>query len=252
MEVKLLECTPNMLDVIFMACRQCYNEGWVGNSWFKDEDSKNVLIIENEKVVKNSYKEKIIKHVFDSGHHSVLEHATFTFAIDGISRSLSHQLVRHRIASFSQQSQRYAGRGDVGTAENSKYIIPPKILKNKKCLEKYLELLNQIDKTYDFLLNEGIPSEDSRFVLPNATPTRIVMTMNIRSLIHFFEERLCTCAQWEIRKMALDMYDICKKEFPLIFENIGPKCHTLGYCNENENRTCGRKPRKETFLNIKG
>lgn len=232
MKVILLEKTPNLKDVIYAACRQCYFEDWIGNEWLNNNISNH----------SDDDKNRLITHVFNSGHHTTLEHASFTFSISGISRSLSHQLVRHRIATFSQQSQRYAGKG------KSHYIIPPKIEKNNECLNKFNELLDHINETYSYLVDNNILEEDARYVLPNACSTNIVMTMNVRALIHFLEERLCSCAQWEIRNLARKIHEICKNEFPIIFNNIGPKCYTLGYCNESSKRSCGLKPLKRNFL----
>lgn len=241
MEIKLLSYNEKSLDLIYLACRQCYFDGWVGDI--------DISSIDKEE------KNKLIKHVISSGHTSTLEHVCFSFAIKGISRACSHQLVRHRIGfSYSQQSQRYVGnnKGELGENERiSTYVIPTKIKKNPEAIEIFNRFLEETERTYDKLKNLGISNEDSRFVLPNATKTNIVVTANCRSLLHFFEERCCSCAQWEIRELANKMLDICKDKLPEVFNDCGPKCYNLGYCNESSKRTCGKKPLKKDFLKEK-
>ena len=170
----------------------------------------------------------ILEHVLDLGHTSVIEHASFTFAISDVSRSLTHQLVRHRIASYAQQSQRYVNINEPN------YIIPPKISKNKEMKKAYEETMNIIWKQYNKLIEMGIPAEDSRYVLPNATCTNIIVTMNARSLLNFFELRCCLHAQWEIRKLANLMLNEVTKKAPTIFQNAGPACKSKGICPENK------------------
>lgn len=170
-----------------------------------------------------------------SGHESVIEHASFTFAVSGVSRALTHQLVRHRIASFSQSSQRYV-RYD---GDPFDYIIPESIRNNPGALEDYQGLMRGIKDYYDeFVSYYGIPNEDARFILPNACTTNIIVTMNARELRHFFALRCCNRAQWEIRELAERMLYLCKEVAPIIFENAGPQCVKLGYCPEK--RSCGR------------
>lgn len=233
MEVKLLEVTPNAKELIYAACSQCYYDGWVGTKYPMDGSEK--------------AKDALIKAVVASGHHSVIEHVYFTFAIDGVSRALTHQLVRHRIASFSQQSQRYVSSS--GGFDVDDYVIPPSIMKYKDTFVDFVETLEQIQSNYNQLRDSGVPAEDARFLLPNATKTRIVVTMNCSSLLHFFGVRCCTASQWEIRKLANAMLAICKKKLDAVFENGGSKCIGLGYCQESKKRTCGKYPLKETFLN---
>ncbi|MEM0493123.1 MAG: FAD-dependent thymidylate synthase [Candidatus Thermoplasmatota archaeon] len=168
----------------------------------------------------------ILDHVVDLGHTSVLEHASFTFAISDVSRALTHQLVRHRIASYSQQSQRY-----VDLKEPS-YVTPPSINEKPDAKKIYEETMNNIWTQYNKLLEIGIPTEDSRYLLPNAAHTNIIVTMNARSLIHFFELRCCLHAQWEIRSLAQKMLNEVKKVAPNIFKNAGPSCKTKGVCPE--------------------
>jgi thymidylate synthase (FAD) len=170
----------------------------------------------------------ILDHVMNLGHTSVIEHTCFSFAISGVSRSLTHQLVRHRIASYAQQSQRYVD------FKESCYVIPPTIQKNATLKKAYEETMQTIWKEYNKLLDMNIPAEDARYVLPNAACTNIIVTMNARSLLNFFELRCCLHAQWEIRTLANKMLNLVKKEASLIFKNAGPQCKTKGYCPENK------------------
>ncbi len=198
-----------------------------------------ITIDELKKKVGPDYAKKLLKRLTEEGHLSPLEHSSFTFAIEGISRACSHQLVRHRIASFSQQSQRYVKE----TGFN--FIIPPIIKGNKEAMKVFNESIEQSKRAYNELLKTA-PAEDARFVLPNACETRIIVTMNTRSLYNFFERRLCARAQWEIRALAEEMFRLCKQAAPLLFENSGPICERLGYCPERE--TCGRKPLRKDVI----
>lgn len=180
------------------------------------------------------------------GHHSPLEHAAFTFYLEGISRTTSHQLVRHRLASYSQRSQRYVSH------RGFDYVVPP-ALQGKKVTRdgKKTDAVKYFRDTMAFLArryanlvkalgNTGESSnEDARYVLPNACQTKIFVTMNARVLIHFFEERLCQRAQWEIRRVAELMLKAVKKECPSLFAGIGPKCVSLGRCPEGK-MSCGK------------
>jgi thymidylate synthase (FAD) len=178
----------------------------------------------------------VLQQVMKLGHTSVVEHASFTFAISDVSRALTHQLVRHRIASYSQQSQRY-----VNLTEPS-YVIPPSIRKNKTMKKAYDDTMELIWEQYNKLLKLGIPAEDSRYVLPNATCTNIMVTMNARSLLNFFELRCCLHAQWEIRECANHMLTEAKKVAPLIFKDAGPSCKTRKVCPENK-KNCPLYPK---------
>jgi len=180
-----------------------------------------------EKTPENELK-SILEHVINLGHTSVIEHTSFTFAISDVSRSLTHQLVRHRIASYAQQSQRYVN------LKKPNYVIPPKIDSNKIMKKAYEETMEIIWKQYNKLIEMKIPSEDSRYVLPNATCTNIIVTMNARSLLNFFELRCCLHAQWEIRILANLMLNELKDKAPIIFKNAGPPCKTKGICTEND------------------
>jgi thymidylate synthase (FAD) len=220
MNVKLLSYTPNPEKLPAMAAK-------LTHSRTKPEDLE-----------KHSNKEllSLLEHVMKLGHTSIVEHANFTFTISGVSRSLTHQLVRHRIASYAQQSQRY-----VNLKEPS-YVIPPSIEENEEMKRAYVETMNIVWKQYNKLLKMGIPAEDSRYVLPNATCTNIMVTMNARSLLNFFELRCCLHAQWEIRKLANLMLEEVRKVAPTIFKNAGPPCRTRGICREDD-KHCPLYPR---------
>ena len=178
----------------------------------------------------------ILKHVLNLGHTSIIEHTSFTFAISDVSRSLTHQLVRHRIASYAQQSQRYVN------LKKPNYVIPPKINANKIMKKAYQETMDIIWKQYNTLIEMNIPAEDSRYVLPNAACTNIIVTMNARSLLNFFELRCCLHAQWEIRILANLMLKELQKKAPIIFKDAGPACKSKGICTEN-NKECPLYPK---------
>ncbi len=162
--------------------------------------------------------ERLLKRTVGKGHHSVVEHAVFTFSIEGVSRALTHQLVRHRIASYSQQSQRYV-RFDEPT-----YVTPPEVEKVPGMSEAFESSVEGAWATYRRLVESGVPEEDARYVLPNAATTNITVTMNARELLHFFRLRCCLRAQWEIRRVANRMLEECKKVAPVIFEKAGRPC----------------------------
>ncbi|KXA92148.1 hypothetical protein AKJ65_07985 [candidate division MSBL1 archaeon SCGC-AAA259E19] len=170
----------------------------------------------------------ILRKTVERGHTSVVEHASFTFSVEGISRACSHQLVRHRIASYSQQSQRYV------RPDEERYVIPPSVKRDSSALEKYKSAMKEAWEAYKGLIEEGVSREDSRFVLPNATETNIVVTMNARSLLNFFELRTCMHAQWEIRAVANRMLKEVKEVAPTIFEDAGPPCKRRGVCPEDD------------------
>jgi len=170
-----------------------------------------------------------IRQVTSYGHASVIEHASFTFSIEDVSRAMTHQLVRHRLASYTQQSQRYV---TYDTLEE--YVIPPSIAQNEEAKSIFDETLEEISEAYHKLLKTGIPKEDARFILPNAAKTNIMVTMNARELRHFFNLRCCARAQWEIREIATEMLKQAKKAAPALFENSGPSCVELGYCPEGK------------------
>jgi thymidylate synthase (FAD) len=177
---------------------------------------------------------RVLSKIVGMGHHSVVEHAVFTFSAEGVSRALTHQLVRHRIASFSQQSQRYV------SLKEPTYVIPETIKADPEALKEYTEMMDRIWETYREL-SERVPAEDARYVLPNGCTTNITITMNARELLHFFSLRCCERAQWEIRGMADRMLGICKEISPVIFRDAGPPC-VRGPCPEGK-LSCG-KPRR--------
>ncbi len=235
LEVKLLTGTPNAMSLIYAAFRQCYSPGFAGDLW--------PGLIQGE--IEPGKQADFIAKVLESGHDSPVEHVCYSFAIQGVSRALTHQLVRHRIASYSQQSQRYVDESDF------EYVLPPSIAKVPEAREKYEEFMSQAGSNYRelkaILLEHGRGKkaiEDARFVLPQASESKIVVTMNCRALIHFFELRCCERAQWEIRKLAWKMLKILRTELPVIFQTAGPRCERLGYCPEGEKFTCGKKPLK--------
>jgi len=175
--------------------------------------------------------ERILSKIVGMGHHSVVEHAVFTFSVEGVSRALTHQLVRHRIASFSQQSQRYVPLND------PTYVVPDTIKADPDSLKVYTEMMDTIWDAYR-KLSDRVPAEDARYVLPNGCTTNITITMNARELLHFFSLRCCERAQWEIREMADRMLTICTEISPAIFRDAGPPC-TRGPCPEGK-LSCGR------------
>ena len=183
-----------------------------------------------------------MKACYKSGHHSVLEFAQFHFHIENVSRSLTHQLVRHRTASFAQRSQRYCSEDGFGV------ICPISIVKNIDAMKIFTKLRNDIQEAYTELQKLGIPNEDARYVLPNACCTTIDVSFDFRNLCHFMNERLCTRAQWEIRELANKMKDEVIKVFPEAKEMLVPKCERYEYAFCPEAKSCGRhKTMKEIF-----
>jgi len=231
LNVQLLEMTKDAISLIYIACRQCYSDKFAGDIFLDD-----TVTIEK--------KEDFVKQIVACGHLSPLEHVKFTFAIEGVSRALTHQLVRHRLASYSQQSQRYV------KVKEFDYIIPPSIEKNPEAKKEFEELMMAIQRSYTRLIslmaedniNGEAANQDARFTLPQAAETKIVVKMNCRQLLHFFEHRCCSRAQWEIRKLANKMLDICKDKLPAVFSNAGAKCDALEYCPEGEKFNCGKYP----------
>ena len=161
---------------------------------------------------------RLLEHTVGKGHHSVVEHAVFTFSIEGVSRSLTHQLVRHRIASYSQQSQRYV-RFDEAT-----YVTPPEVERAPELRRRFDATVEDAWEAYRHLVEGGVPEEDARYVLPNAATTNITVTMNARELLHFFRLRCCLRAQWEIRRVANRMLEQCQAVAPVIFAQAGRPC----------------------------
>jgi thymidylate synthase (FAD) len=225
--------TPDALALLYAACRQCYSAHAAADIM----DAARAAAETDKQVA-------FVRAVVASGHESPLEHVSFSFGVEGVSRALTHQLVRHRIASYSQQSQRYVN------AEHFDYIEPPSIAADPEAHAVFVRIMEEVRAAYSRLLacarRRGVSGEqanqDARFILPQATETKIVVTMNCRQLLHFFRERCCTRAQWEIRSLAGRMLDVCRRELPAVFENAGAKCEQLGYCPEGEKFTCSRYP----------
>lgn len=179
---------------------------------------------------------KALKGALTRGHESVAEHASFTFLIDGVSRALLAQLTRHRIASFSVQSQRY-----VGMQYGMPVVVPPSIEGDKELYNDFKWLMKSINEFYLRATLRGVPKEDARYATPQASCTKIMMTMNTRELRHFFGLRTCNRAQWEIRQMADLMLEECQVVAPELFKNAGCACMQGKPCPEGKG-TCG-KPR---------
>ena len=233
LKVKLIQYTKEAEKTVAAAAKLCYSAVGV------DDIVANL----NEENV-----EKFLNMLMSYGHQSPIEHVSFTFAVEGVSRSLTHQLVRHRIASYSQQSQRYV------KLNQFEYIVPPAINNNEKCKEIYVNAMKNIQRDYDIIvdnlmqdyLKQGLDKkvaekkaiEDARYVFPNACETKIILTMNARSLINFFNHRCCERAQWEIRNLADEMLKQVKEVAPILFKYAGPNC-VKGTCPEGK-MTCGK------------
>ena len=217
MNVELLYCTPDPERAIATAARLCYAP--VG--------AKELMETMSDEAV-----DKVLNTILGSGHFSTLEHASFTFAVDGVSRALTHQLVRHRIASYNQQSQRY-----VKYKDGIETIKPASVSDNAEAEAIFDEAIAAATDAYKKLLDMGIPAEDARFLLPNAAETKIVITMNARELLHFFNHRCCNRAQWEIREMAWRMVELVKPLAPRVFAKAGAPC-VAGPCPEGK-MACG-------------
>ncbi len=211
MHVELLYHTPDPERAIATAARLCYAP--VG--------AAELMETMPEERVKS-----VLSTIMKSGHFSTLEHASYTFAVDGVSRALTHQLVRHRIASFNQQSQRY-----VKYTEGLSVVTPESIAHNEEAARIYSEAINASLEAYAALLAADIPAEDARYLLPNAAETKIVITMNVRELLHFLSLRCCNRAQWEIRELAHIMLDLAKPTAPFVFMDAGAPC-VRGTCPE--------------------
>ena len=226
MKVTLLQHTPGPGLAVALAARLCYSP--IGIDELRERLSRSDI---------SAFLDKIMS----LGHQSVLEHASFTFGIEGVSRTTSHQLVRHRLASYSQQSQRY-----VSHAKRFSAVIPDTVLDNPEARELFEKELAPLHEVYSRLVAMGIPAEDARYILPNATETKIMVTMNARELLHFFALRCCQRAQWEIRAMAVQMLTLVKPLAPTLFKDAGPGC-LVGPCPEGA-MTCGRIGEVRTFF----
>jgi thymidylate synthase (FAD) len=215
--VRLLYSTPDPERSIAVAGRLCYTERTA---------TELTDAMSDEEVL------KILKTLITSGHHAALEHASYTFALSGVSRAMTHQLVRHRVASYNQQSQRYVSYGD-----GMKVVKPASIEAELAASVRFDALMGEIYEVYKDLIAAGVPAEDARYVLPNAKTSEIVVTMNVRELLHFFELRCCKRAQWEIREAADQMLALATETSPYIFMDAGASCRR-GVCKEG-NMTCG-------------
>ena len=224
------------VPIIYTACRTCYSELTPEDIFGKAERGE----IDVAKM------QRLISNVIESGHGSTIEHVVFTFGISGVSRTLSHQLVRHRAGvAFDQQSQRYV------TFKKAATMLPHTIAEADPAVrERYEEQIEGSMSLYGDLVGAGIPGEDARFVFPNATRTNLVMTVNLRALIHMSGLRLCTMAQWEIRRLfQLIRHEIFQVS-PFLGSFLAPKCVPLGYCDEMNNRDghCPIRPHKDQVL----
>ena len=231
MKVRLINYTKDPEKIVAQSARLCYSA--LGIEELREKLSNKSII-------------KLVKKIMKLGHYSVLEHATFTFAIEGISRVTSHQLVRHRLASFSQQSQRYVKINKEGFP----YIIPKSIEKDEKLAKIFIDAIKELDGIYQLLLDHNIEAEDARYILPQAVSTKIIITANARELLHIFKLRCCNRAQWEIREVAIKMLQKVKYIAPTIFENAGPPC-ILGPCPEGE-LSCGKPWSKNKEEGVNG
>ena len=213
--VILIAHTPEAEKVVAMAAKICY--------------AKDVSIKKLQKKINDNDVSAFITKLLESGHESPFEHISFTFGIEGISRACSHQLVRHRMASFSQRSQRYCFE------DGFNYIEPEDINENENENEDkfFRDFMRHSKEEYSKLIDKGVKPEDARMVLPNACETKIIVTMNARELLHFFKLRCCKRAQKEIREVAFMMKNICRKVAPNVFQYAGPNC-LKGYCTEGE------------------
>ncbi len=224
LEVRLISIPDNLLDIVYTACRTCYSADGAVEIYENHTNDKDKML-------------SLIKKVISSGHYSTIEHIQLTFAINNISRAATHQLVRHRHMSFSQKSQRY-----VKEKGEFDYIIPSAIKANKELCKKFELFMQDTAALYQEFIQNGIKSEDARSILPNATASSIVTSLNLRELIHLANLRLCTRAQLEIRMVVKKMCALVEEKEPWLTEHLVPKCERLGYCDEDN--SCGRMKTK--------
>ncbi|MGC7871466.1 FAD-dependent thymidylate synthase [Desulfosporosinus sp. SYSU MS00001] len=217
MRVDLIQYTPDPEKVVAAAARLCYSA---------DPVPELLDRLEDETVA------RFVRKLRDMGHLSPFEHVSFQFSIDGVSRVLSHQLVRHRIASYSQRSQRYVKENGFD------YVVPPSIQRSPEAMERFAKVMANLQEEYQ-ALQAMVPAEDARFVLPNACTTSLMATFNARSLLNFFEHRTCMRAQWEIRALAEKMLNLVRGPAPNLFSEAGPTCVTQGVCHQGT-YSCGR------------
>jgi thymidylate synthase (FAD) len=224
------------VPLIYTACRTCYSE-LAPEEIFRKAETGEIEVAKMQRLISN---------VIESGHGSTIEHVVFTFGITGVSRTLSHQLVRHRAGvAFDQQSQRYV------TFKKAATMLPQTIAEADPAVrDRYEEQIEGAMSLYGDLVGAGIPGEDARFVFPNATRTNLVMTTNLRALIHMSGLRLCTMAQWEIRRLFQQIRHEIFSVSPFLGAFLAPKCVPLGYCDEMNNRDghCPIRPHKDRVL----
>ena len=229
MKVQVLSLDSHYaIRIMYTAARTCYSK----------ESPIKIFYDSATKPVEDM--QKVIAKALDAGHLSIAEHYQFNMLIEGVSRALTHQLVRHRHCTFSQQSQRYC-KAD---KESFNYVVPDNIANIPLLKNNFEVAMYSLSELYNILIENGIQPEDARSVLPNACCTNIVLTCNLRELMHICNERLCTCAQLEIRKLFNEITNQAIKDIPFLKKYLVPKCEKLGYCNESEKRSCGRKSRK--------
>ncbi|MFA5073611.1 MAG: FAD-dependent thymidylate synthase [Nitrospirota bacterium] len=236
LKVVLLRYTPDPEEVVAMAAKLCYSSAGME---------------ELQKKIETKDQAGFVEKLIGVGHSSPLEHISFTFGIEGISRACSHQLVRHRIASYSQQSQRYV------RADGFDYIIPPSIKQDVNLVREFEHCMEEAQQNYTKILKRleelGYQGEagqqDARYLLPNAAETKIIVTMNARELVHFFKLRCCNRAQWEIRAMAERMLGLVKNIAPTIFAKAGPGCLDAA-CPEGK-MTCGKSDEVRKKYDVK-
>ncbi len=227
LKVILVRHTLSPEETVALGAKLCYSRASIENLREK---------------ISSADQSAFIDKLMQMGHESVFEHASFTFGVEGVSRVLLAQLTRHRLASFSVQSQRY-----VSYEKGFGYILPPRIeALGPKAAAEYQRQMDTMEGWYtewQRRLGTGEGSnEDARFVLPNACETRVLMTMNVRELRHFFSLRMCNRAQWEIRAMAEEMHRLCMETAPALFADAGPAC-LRGKCPEGE-KSCGKGAEK--------
>lgn len=225
LNVSLIEHTPDPEKLVATAAKMCYTRLTVGEL--------------RDRVTKSDQRD-FIKKIMEMGHLTPIEHAVFTFGVEGVSRALLAQITRHRIATFCVKSQRYVDERSGGGKGTFNYVVPPSIRSlGKKYVKKFGEHMKAIQGFYDYWYDvlgsdpakAEYRNEDSRFVLPNAAETKFVFTMNTRELLHFFGLRLCMRAQWEIRALAKRMHAEVMKVAPTLFSYAGPPCK-FGECRE--------------------
>lgn len=241
LKVELLRYTPEPQEAVAMGAKLCYSAAGI-------EELKHGIEARSQ--------DAFLERLMEFGHLSPIEHASFTFGIEGVSRSLLAQITRHRIASFSVKSQRYVSEASAAKEEGVfGYIIPPRIeALGPGAVKEYESQMSQIQLWYDGwvekLGNSGeSTNEDARFVLPNAAETKMMVTMNARELLHFFNLRCCNRAQWEIRALASEMLRLVREAAPVMFRDAGPGC-LKGPCPEGK-MSCGRiKEVREKYRSI--